>query len=80
MVRDPKPGDVFVVPTGDGRAGVGQVVATYGKDMLLSSSWGLEGVQFVLIAKEGNAAVPHEPGLEIPTRVDAFRQCEACRS
>ena len=32
MVRDPKLGDVFVVPTGDGRAGVGQVVATYGKD------------------------------------------------
>jgi hypothetical protein len=25
-------GDVFVVPTGDDRAGVGQVVATYGKD------------------------------------------------
>jgi hypothetical protein len=42
VVRDPKRGDVFVVPTGDGRAGVGQVVATYGKDMLLSSSWGLE--------------------------------------
>jgi len=25
-------GDVLLVPTGDGRAGVGQVVATYGKD------------------------------------------------
>lgn len=24
-------GDIFIVPTGDGRAGVGQVVATYGK-------------------------------------------------
>lgn len=27
-----KVGDVFVVPTGDGRAGVGQVAAKYGKD------------------------------------------------
>lgn len=28
----PRVGDVFIVPTGDDRAGVGQVVATYGKD------------------------------------------------
>jgi hypothetical protein len=27
-----KTGDVFVVPLGDGRAGVGQVVGSYGKD------------------------------------------------
>jgi len=25
-------GDVFIVPTGDGRAGIGQVVGAYGKD------------------------------------------------
>lgn len=31
MVK-PKVGDVFVIPTGDGRAGVGQVVGTYGDD------------------------------------------------
>ena len=28
----PKSGDVFVVPTGDGRAGIGRVVAAYGTD------------------------------------------------
>lgn len=32
MTRKPEVGDVFTIPTGDGRAGVGQVVATYGKD------------------------------------------------
>lgn len=32
MVRTRGLGDVFVVPTGDGRAGVGQVVGRYGKD------------------------------------------------
>jgi hypothetical protein len=30
VVKKLKVGDVFLVPTGDGRAGVGQVVATYG--------------------------------------------------
>lgn len=32
MRRRPEIGHVFIVPTGDGRAGVGQVVATYGQD------------------------------------------------
>ncbi len=32
MGRKPNLGDVFLVPTGDGRAGVGQVVGTYGND------------------------------------------------
>lgn len=32
MTRNPEVGDVFTIPTRDGRAGVGQVVATYGKD------------------------------------------------
>lgn len=31
-MKKPTIGDVFIVPTGDGRAGVGQVVSTYGKD------------------------------------------------
>lgn len=30
MVSRPRVGDVFVVPTGDGRAGIGQVVGAYG--------------------------------------------------
>ena len=30
--KRPKVGDVFVVPIGDGRAGIGQVVGAYGKD------------------------------------------------
>lgn len=33
----PALGDVFVIPAGDGRAGVGQVVATYGKDAYFSA-------------------------------------------
>lgn len=32
MVKRLKVGDIFIVPTGDERAGVGQVVASYGKD------------------------------------------------
>lgn len=32
MVRKLEVGDVFIVPTGEGRAGVGQVAAMYGKD------------------------------------------------
>lgn len=32
VIGRPKEGDVFLVPTGDGRAGVGQVAARYGKD------------------------------------------------
>ncbi|HEX6875522.1 MAG TPA: hypothetical protein VF165_07675 [Nocardioidaceae bacterium] len=31
MTRTPKVGDVFLVPTGDSRAGVGQVIGAYGK-------------------------------------------------
>ncbi len=30
MVRRPQVGEVFVIPVGDGRGGIGQVVATYG--------------------------------------------------
>jgi hypothetical protein len=32
--RKPKVGDVFIIPTGDDLAGVGQVVGSYGKDAL----------------------------------------------
>ncbi|MBM6403489.1 hypothetical protein JQN72_04430 [Phycicoccus sp. CSK15P-2] len=32
VAKRPQVGDVFTIPTGDGRAGIGQVVATYGKD------------------------------------------------
>jgi hypothetical protein len=32
VVSKPKVGDVFIVPTGDDRAGIGQVVGTYGND------------------------------------------------
>lgn len=32
VAKRPRVGDVFTIPTGDGRAGVGQVVASYGKD------------------------------------------------
>jgi Immunity protein 26 len=32
MVTRPQIGDVFIVPLGDHRSGVGQVVATYGRD------------------------------------------------
>jgi hypothetical protein len=32
VVSKPQVGDIFIVPTGDGRAGIGQVVGAYGKD------------------------------------------------
>lgn len=40
MTMHPQIGDVFMIPTGDGRVGIGQVVARYGKDGLYLAVFG----------------------------------------
>jgi hypothetical protein len=40
VIKRPRIGDVFTIPIGDGRFGVGQVVATYGKDAYFFAVFG----------------------------------------